>query len=119
MENKNKNQEGFSIYLVLVILGILLSVSLNISSVIITASKMTGNLGDGVRAFHVADSGIEAALYSTKNSCIFTSPGNVASDTNYTYTITLTGSDCPNTGTSFSSEGKYKTNARRIMEVKW
>jgi Tfp pilus assembly protein PilX len=117
MKNKN-NQKGFSIYLVLVILAILLSVSLNISSIIITASKMTGNLGDGVRAFHAADSGIEAALYSTKNSCIVTSPNNVLEDTNFTYTLTITGS-CPSTGTSIISEGKYKTNAKRIMEVKW
>ncbi|MFA6251906.1 MAG: hypothetical protein WCX74_00650 [Candidatus Paceibacterota bacterium] len=120
MKNKNNNQEGFSLYLVLIILGILLSVSLNISNVIITASKMTGNLGDGVRAFHVADSGIEAALYSTKTTCLPSdSTGNVSNDSNYTYKLTLTGSDCPNAGTTYSSEGKYKTNARRILEVKW
>ncbi|MDD5639928.1 MAG: hypothetical protein PHR47_04015 [Candidatus Pacebacteria bacterium] len=124
MKNKN-NQEGFAIYLVLVILAILLSVSFNISNVIITASKMTGNLADGVRAFHAADSGIEASLCSTSEACDGTStvcdvstPSTVSGDSNFTYSIGITGT-CPDIGTTITSEGKYKTNARRILEVTW
>ncbi|MCK9393553.1 MAG: hypothetical protein WCX30_00250 [Candidatus Paceibacterota bacterium] len=116
MKNKT-NQKGFAIYLVLVILSILLSISLNISSVIITASKMTGNLADGVRAFHAADSGIEAALFSTVGGTCDAVDGNVG-DANFTYDLTIP-VECPGTGTKITSEGRYKTNARRILEVSW
>lgn len=115
---KINNQKGFAIYLILIILSILLAVSLNISTIIITASKMTGNLSDGVRAFHAADSGIEAALFSTKDACTPVSPNTVSGDSKYVYTITITG-PCPAEGTTIFSEGVYNGVTKRTTEVKW
>lgn len=116
----NNNQKGVSVYITVVIMSILLSVSLGLSSIIVGGAKMVMNLGDSVKAFHAADTGVEKALY-----CIKVGPTCVAAQTcantsntfsaGYGWTITITGSgDCLSAGTSIKSLGTYKTTKRKV-----
>ncbi|MDD4409054.1 MAG: pilus assembly PilX N-terminal domain-containing protein [Candidatus Pacebacteria bacterium] len=123
----NTYQKGFSIYLVMIIVAMLLSVSLNIGTVIINSAKMSGNLSDGIRAFHCADSGIEHALYHvTRTTPVCTGMGESdgggipLNDTAYKYTFTVNPNiDCANTGTTITSTGSYKSTTKRIIEVSY
>lgn len=122
MKSKSNQQQGFSIYLVMIIVSLMLSVSLNVGTIIVSSAKMSGNLSDGVRAFHCADSGIERALYqATRESgtqCaqiekIFFSP-------NFSFKAVLSdgkNGSCPVSAT-IVSEGMYK-NIKRIIEVNY
>jgi Tfp pilus assembly protein PilX len=117
-----EKQKGISIYLVMVMMSVLTAASLGLTSVIIGGSKIAGNLGYSVKAFHAADTGIEKALYnikSTSGTCDnSTSDGTFA--TNYTYDVTMstTGTNCLNTGTTITSLGQY-LNIRRKIQVSY
>lgn len=127
MKNKLNQQQGFSIYLVMIIVSLMLSVSLNVGTIIVSSAKMSGNLSDGVRAFHSADSGIERALYNATRDCgpptcedqcrefvyTFFSP-------NFSYDVEVNDGEngsCPVSAT-IVSEGMYK-NIKRIIEVNY
>lgn len=62
----NNNQKGVSVYLTIVIMVVLLAVVLGLASIIVGGAKIAGTLGDSVKAFHAADSGIEYSLYCVK-----------------------------------------------------
>lgn len=120
MITKN-NQKGVSIYLIVVMISVLLSAVLGTTSIIIGGVRIAESLGYSVKAFHVADTGIEEALYNIKNTSgtcdNSTSDGTFG--TGYTWDVTMTNAgngntDCSATGTEITSSGTYRTVNRKI-----
>lgn len=62
--NSNK---GVSLYLALMIMGMLLAIALGISAIFIGQTKMLKEMGDSVIAFYAADAGIEKSLIQRDN----------------------------------------------------
>jgi len=60
------NKQKGSIYLTVILLGVILAVAVGVVSIVISGSNLVKGLGDSVRAFHIADSGIEMALYEIR-----------------------------------------------------
>jgi len=112
----NKDKKGVSIYLVVIMLSVLLSIALGLSSIIIGGAKMAESLGYSVKAFHAADTGIEWALYRIKKQTDCTSPFNADfGSADYGYNVTITySSDCQDPGTVIESTGQYMTVKRKI-----
>jgi hypothetical protein len=136
MKNTNK-QKGFSIYLVMIVLSMILSVSLNVAAIIVNSAKMSTSLGDGVRAYHIADSGIEHALYNVTRSTWscddiddISDPfperyvpisGETSTTCKYAYTVVITdgsGGLCP-ASANIVSTGLYNNTTKRIVEVNY
>jgi len=61
-----KSQRGVSLYLTVLILAIVLSISLGMSRVLVGQIKMIGSIGNSVVAFYAADTGTERVLYGDK-----------------------------------------------------
>lgn len=102
----------------IIMVAILLAVALGLASIIIGGAKIAENLSYSVKAFHAADTGIEKALYDIKinsGACDdSSSDGSFGTDYDYDVTMTTTGSDCADSGTSITSLGRYKTVVRKI-----
>ena len=47
-------------------MGVVLAIAVGVIGVVVNSSNLAKGLGDSVRAFHIADSGIEQALYSLR-----------------------------------------------------
>lgn len=60
---KLKLQKGSSLYLTVMFMAMILTISVGVSSLVISGSGLVKGMGDAVRAFHIADSGIEETLY--------------------------------------------------------
>jgi len=99
-------------------ISVLLAVALGLASIIIGGAKIAENLTYSVRAFHAADTGIEKALYNiktTSGTCDnSSSDGSFDTDYDYDVTMSTTGANCADTGTSITSLGRYKTVVRKI-----
>lgn len=99
-------------------ISVLLAVALGLTSIIIGGAKIAENLGYSVKAFYAADTGIEKALYnikSTSGTCDNdASDGSFGEDYSYDVTMSTTGEDCSDAGTSITSLGQYKTVKRKI-----
>jgi Tfp pilus assembly protein PilX len=116
--NKNKNQQGLSLFIVTIMVAVLLGLSLSVANIIIGSVAITSNLADSVKAFHCADTGIEVALYNAKNSvCTSPSSGTVNGESAFGYTYTITG-DCTSTGTTIISSGTYGINGASTRRIK-
>ena len=122
----NKQKKGFSIYLVMIIVSVLLSVSLNVASIIVSSAKMSGSLSEGVKAFHAADSGVERALYNLTRSDVTTCVGmdivnkTYNSDNKFSYSVDIdeTISGCP-ASAKIISTGTYNNSTKRVVEVNY
>jgi Tfp pilus assembly protein PilX len=121
--NSKKNQRGVSLFLVTIMIAVLMGFSLSVATIIVTSSKINGNMSDLVKAFHSADSGIEYALYQISQGSLTCVPdpgtsfsGNVNSDTNFTYSgyAINAGSTC-GTGTTVISSGTFGGSTRKIQ----
>jgi Tfp pilus assembly protein PilX len=110
-----KHQKGSSIFLVVIMLSVVLSVVLGLTSIIVGGSKMTESLSYSVRAFHAADTGMEEALYRIrKQSNCDDFSDEFSTDYGYTVTITYTGGSCADTGTTITSMGEYLGINRKL-----
>ena len=112
-----ENQKGVSLYLVVLIMSVMMGIVLGLTSVIIGGAKTAGNLGNSVRAFSAADTGIEMALYQIYKvgSCSAFSaylPGE-SSATGYGYAYTVSGT-CLSSDMVIDSSGSYLTSSRKI-----
>ena len=57
------SNKGVSLYLSLIIMGILLSIALGVSTILFGQIRMVRGMGDSVIAFSAANTGMEIALY--------------------------------------------------------
>jgi len=71
-------QKGTSLYLTIIIVGILLSISLGISAILLGQIRTIIGIGNSVVAFYAADTGTEVVLYEDKlcrqDNCTTTYP---------------------------------------------
>jgi len=91
---------------------------LGVTSIIVGGAKITKGLGDSVRAFHAADTGVEQALYRIRGGspdCANFSGNFGESDYNYSVNIT-NANNCGETGMNIKSTGSYY-GAKRKIEV--
>lgn len=65
--NYTQKQKG-SLYLTVVLVGILIAIAIGVIGIVVSGSNLVKGLGDSVRAFHIADSGIEQALYELRKT---------------------------------------------------
>ncbi|HHE76600.1 MAG TPA: hypothetical protein ENL27_01295 [Candidatus Parcubacteria bacterium] len=61
-----KNDKGISAFLALLVLSIFLAMSLGLSTILLFQYKEVKEMGDSVKAFYAADTGIEEVLYRDK-----------------------------------------------------
>lgn len=76
--NYTQKQKG-SLYLTVVLLGIVLAITVGVIGIVVNGSNLVKGLGDSVRAFHIADSGIEEVLYRLRRAdplLVPPTPGN-------------------------------------------
>ena len=114
-------QKGVAIYLAIIIMSVLLTISLGIATITINQIKISRGIEDSVVAFYAADSGIERILYDAncKSGCLGLSDGWTISSsegefsngasylTNITYVI-------DENLIKFKSTGEYKGVKRAI-----
>ena len=98
------------------ILAILLAIALGLASIIVGGAKIAESMGNSVKAFHAADTGIEKALYNIKSGDCdgANASGTFATGYSYTVVISYTGGSCFETGTSIESLGEYNTTKRKV-----
>lgn len=65
--NSNTKQKG-SLYLTVLMVGLLISIIVGVIGIIVSSSNLGRGLGDSLRAFHIADSGMEQALYQKQKT---------------------------------------------------
>lgn len=119
LQKRNSDpQRGASLYLALLIIGILLAVILGLSTLSFLQLKMIREMGDSVSAFYAADTGIERELYD--NNPVGTPPYEVVLDPieNRKYRIEILASeegDCPQ-GVNYCVQavGFFKETRRAI-----
>ena len=119
----NNNQKAVSVYLTIVIMAVLLSVILGLSSIIVGGAKIAKVLGDSVKAFHAADTGMEKALYCVKNNagdcalslaCANDVPNTFAADYGWVTTMFDEGGGCAGAVSRIETEGTYLTTKRKV-----
>ncbi|MDD4358480.1 MAG: hypothetical protein PHY30_01535 [Candidatus Pacebacteria bacterium] len=108
-----EKQKG-SLYLTVVLLGIVLAIAIGVTGIIVTGSNLIKGLGDSVRAFHIADSGVEEELYRLRQESGVPKddPPNPCSSSFTNYGITTC--TIQSTSTSLKVIGSYNGSQRRI-----
>lgn len=112
---KNINFEnGVSLYLSLVIMGILLSLALGLNSILLGQMKIMQGIGNSVLAFYAAETGIERELYENHVSTIAYS-GTIG-DSSYAVWVIIPPDPGCSSGLSYcvKSVGTYKDTNRAI-----
>jgi hypothetical protein len=68
MKDKNfkDNQKGISVYIAVIILGIISGIVFGLAVLFLGQIKTLKNIGDSARAFYSADSGIEHSLFNIR-----------------------------------------------------
>lgn len=114
MQYKQK-QKG-SLYLTVVLLGIVLAIAIGVIGIVVSGSNLTKGLGDSVKAFHIADSGIEQTLYTLrKGATPYPSNINCTSDfTTYGASECLVNINTVGSSIIIKATGTYNGSQRRI-----
>lgn len=119
----NNNQKGVSVYLTIIIMAILLSIVLGLSGIIVGGAKIAGVLGNSVKAFHAADTGMEKALYCVKNNagdcalslaCANAVPNTFTANYGWVTTMYDDGGGCTGAVLKVETEGTYLTTKRKV-----
>lgn len=114
-----KSQSGVSLYLALMIMAMLLSISLGISSIFLGQTKTIRIMGNSVSAFYAADAGIEEVLKqrsSPSSTCTEASPCTLDNGSAYYLIIQTPGENCTANNFCITSIGIYK-ETRRALEI--
>lgn len=112
-------EKGVSLYLTIVILGVLTASLLALIGISVSQIKVIFTLGDSVVAFYAADTGIEQALMNRDSSCPPDIPQTSLGQASYEVEVlSATSPDCDADNCCIWSTGTYKDKKRRI-EVKY
>lgn len=106
-----KPQQGITLYLSLIIMGILFSLALGINTILLGQTKIVQDISDSVFAFAAAETGIERNLYDGSQGA-----GSLENGATYFVTVFASGvGGCP-AGINYcvKSVGTYKTTNRAI-----
>lgn len=130
-KEKIKNyKNGFSLYLAILVLSVLISIAVGLNTIVINQLKMVREFGNSVIALHAADTGVETALFCLyqpekcpSSLCSFLSPPNFDCTGNLgeaTFEVKVRQSgtiECPSSVFNFYciiSTGRYKETSRTI-----
>lgn len=118
--NTKENKKGFSLYMIVVMMSVLLAVILGLATSIIGGINLVVILGDSVKAFYAADTGVERALYNiSNNSDCSNFSGSFDGGYIGTYDVTIQyDGECTSGGTVITSTGSYN-NARKRIQVSY
>lgn len=82
--NVNKSQRGISLYLAIIVLGIISGIVFGLTSLFLGQIKTLTTIGDSMKSFYSADSGVEHSLYNIrKENGDGLVLGNIDSDNSY------------------------------------
>lgn len=63
-----EKQKGSSLYLTVIFMGMILVVAVGVTGIVVSGSNLINGMGDSTKAFYVADSGLEKALYEVRKN---------------------------------------------------
>jgi hypothetical protein len=113
-----EKQKG-SLYLTVILLGIVLAIAIGVTGIVVTGSNLVKGLGDSVRAYHIAESGVEESLYTLRRT-LAVPPLNVeCSDDFKTYGVSACSAGITQSGSiiTIKATGSYNGSQRRIEAV--
>jgi hypothetical protein len=118
MQNSIDNsQKGISLYIAIIILGLTSGIVFGLTSLFLTQTKILRTIGDSVKAFYAADSGIEYSLYNIRvegGNGLITTPVDLGNGQKYK--VEEIGSPpCPTGFSCRKSTGFYKNTQRAIQ----
>ncbi|MEK9153044.1 MAG: hypothetical protein AAB723_00405 [Patescibacteria group bacterium] len=105
------DQRGVALYLTMVVLSIMSASLLALAAVLVSQSKITGNVSNSVLAFSAADSGIEQALYKIYKQDFKQGDFTETLPNGAIYEVTVS---VKNKATVVRSIGAYRQNKRAI-----
>ena len=108
------NKQKGSIYLTVILLGVVLAVAVGVVSIVVSGSNLVKGLGDSVRAFHIADSGIEMALYEIRKEGTTQDINCDVFFDNYGTATCSVNFEVSGEGIKIKSLGSYNGSQRRI-----
>ena len=115
-------QKGVSLYIAFLIMTILLSIALNMSTILVSEIKTMREMGKSVTAYYAAETGIEKALFDTRTIEDPVGQGYGESDildngASYSVSVVAQGiGDCSfDANYCLKSVGHYKGVKRAIM----
>lgn len=112
------SQKGISLYISLMVMSILLSISLGISSIFLIQLETIKGMGNSVVAFYAADTGIEEVL-SGGRSTPLSIPETSLNGASYQVIVVQTGiGDCVAANFCIKSIGEYQ-DVRRAIEIQY
>jgi len=119
LQNRKKQKKGITLYLTILILGLLFAIGIGLSLIVFTQIKMTREIGYSVNALCAADSGVERALYGLYQEGWPLGTSTSGSFDNASYTVFIYASSSLNcaTGTQYyciKSQGKFKDIFRNV-----
>jgi hypothetical protein len=109
------SQKGVSLYITFLIMTILLSIALNMSTLLVSEIKIMREMGKSVTAYYAAETGIERELY--ENNEVGTNYSGSIGNASYNVSVVAQGiGDCPSHAHyCVKSVGSYKGVKRAIM----
>jgi len=117
LQSRKKFKKGITLYLTIVILGLLFAIGIGLSLIVFTQIKIAREIGYSVNALCAADSGVERALYGIyqENWPL----GNSASDSvdGASYSVNTFAPSPPNCNAQYyciKSTGEYKGTLRKV-----
>ena len=113
--NIDNSKKGFTLYMIVIMITVLLAVVLGLSTSIIGGINLVITLGDSVRSFYAADAGVEKALYNISNGNCDSFTGDFGSNYAGNYSVTIQYlNTCTSGGTVVVSTGRYNNATKRI-----
>ncbi len=119
--SKDKQQQGTTLYLSLMIMTILLAIAFGLSSIFLGQTKMIRSIGYSVIAFYAADTGIEEVLMqraSPSSICTELSPCSLDNGATYYIVVKTPGVDCDAANYCITAVGAFK-ETRRAIEIEY
>jgi len=121
LQNRKRQKKGITLYLTIVILGLLSAIGLGLSLIVFTQVKIVREIGYSVNALLSADTGVEKALYEMYVNGNTTGTFNeILDNASFTVKIIPSGSsECPSSLFDWyciKSEGEFK-NVFRLVEA--
>lgn len=118
-------ERGVSLYFAIIIMGILITISFGLSTIILSQIKVTREMGNSVVSIYAADTGIERALYALYklgisppfnfSDCLdLNQNGCDSKDPTYQVNGFSPGSNCPAIYYCLKSIGNYQGTKRAI-----
>jgi hypothetical protein len=118
MPTLENNQKGTSLYLAVMILTVVMSISLGLATISVNQIKMLREMGYSVMAFYAADAGIEKVLVDRQNpnfTLDFYS-SSLSNGASFQVIITARGDSCSASFFCIKSVGQFK-EVNRAIEI--